>query len=105
MATLVEPYQKEGSLPPAGIERDLLMADARLLIVAGSDTTSTLMSHLFCHLCQNPQSMEKIRAEVSPFITEGCEVKNVDLQNLEYLNSCINETLRLNPVSASARDS
>ena len=73
----------------------MLQADARLIIVAGSDTTAATLTYLFYHLAKNPDQVEKLRAELRP-LTRG-NWSNADIANAKHLNGCIWETLRLNP--------
>lgn len=73
-----------------------LHADSRLIIVAGSDTTATTLTHLFYHLAKNEQAMQKLRKEIHAFPGEG-QAGALKLQDAQYLNGCIYEALRLNP--------
>ena len=79
-------------------ERHLLMGDARLLIVAGSDTTATTLVYCFYHLAKDPSLVDKLRSEL-----EAHSIRNDDsfevqpLQYLPFLNALINETLRMHP--------
>lgn len=72
-----------------------LQADARLIIVAGSDTTAASLTFLFYHLAQEPAQVEKIREELRP-VTTG-EWSDKDIKNCPHLNGAINEALRLHP--------
>jgi hypothetical protein len=72
-----------------------LQADARLIIVAGSDTTAASLTFLFYHLAQEPAQVEKIRDELRP-VTTG-EWSDKDIKNCAHLNGAINEALRLHP--------
>jgi tryprostatin B 6-hydroxylase len=72
-----------------------LIGDARLIIVAGSDTSAATFTYLFYHLAKDPAQLKKLRAELKP-LTEG-EWSDKDIQNAEHLNGAINETLRLHP--------
>lgn len=77
-------------------ERDtMLQADARLIIVAGSDTTAATFTYMFYHLAQNPECVKKLREELDP-LTQG-EWQEKDIRGAQYLNGCINEALRLHP--------
>lgn len=72
-----------------------LIADTRLIIVAGSDTTAATLTYLFYHLAQHPGIVQQIRNELQP-LCQGYwtdkEIKHVD-----WLNGAINEALRLHP--------
>ncbi|SMR57319.1 unnamed protein product [Zymoseptoria tritici ST99CH_1E4] len=77
-------------------EKDtMLQADARLIIVAGSDTTAATFTYLFFHLAQNPEIVEKLREELDPLTTGDWQDK--DIRNAPILNGCINEALRMHP--------
>ena len=76
----------------------LLTGDARLLIVAGSDTTATTLTYLFYHLAKDPSVVRKLRDELEKHGIRTDENFTVlNLTNLEYLNGVISETLRLYP--------
>lgn len=73
----------------------MLQGDARLIIVAGSDTTSATLTYLFYHLAQDPTQVKRLRDELRP-LTIG-DWSDKDIQHAEHLNGAINETLRLHP--------
>jgi cytochrome P450 family 628 len=76
----------------------LLIGDARLLIVAGSDTTATTLAYLFYHLAHEPSLVEGVRKELIENNVVNDETFDVQaLQHLPYLNAVITETLRLHP--------
>ncbi|KAL2065841.1 hypothetical protein VTL71DRAFT_3511 [Oculimacula yallundae] len=74
-----------------------LVGDARLIIVAGSDTTAASLTYLFYHLASDSSLVEKLRKELQPLVKPDGTFDNKELQNAEYLNGVINETLRLHP--------
>ncbi|KAF4626682.1 hypothetical protein G7Y89_g11474 [Cudoniella acicularis] len=77
------------------------IGDCGLVIVAGSDTISTTLTHMFYHLARSPRIFAKLRAELDSFYKPGSETEFKDLQEATYLNGVINETLRLHPPTPS----
>jgi cytochrome P450 len=75
----------------------MLEGDAQLIVVAGSDTIAATLTHYMYMLLCNPQHIEKVRTEVSPYLNADGAIQNQDLQYLEHLNVIISETLRLYP--------
>lgn len=94
MSVLLEPYAKA---KPTGLDLSYLQGDSRLIIVAGSDTTAATLTHVFYHLAANPSRVETLRKELAPHASADGYAAARDLQDLPYLNGCINEALRLNP--------
>ena len=77
-------------------EKDpMLQADARLIIVAGSDTTASTFTFLFYYLAKHPEQVMKLREELEPLTTGDWSDK--DINQAQHLNGCINEALRLHP--------
>ncbi|TQE10726.1 hypothetical protein C1H46_003629 [Malus baccata] len=69
-----------------------------VLLVAGTDTTSTALQWAMALLLNHPDAMEKLRAEIDTKIGPDHRVlKEQDLPNLSYLQNVINETHRLYP--------
>ncbi|KAJ3538505.1 hypothetical protein NM688_g6512 [Phlebia brevispora] len=88
----------EDGIEPTKPSLPIVMSDGLLAIIAGSDTTSTALSHLWYFLIRNPNVYKRLRQEVDAVFPPGDDPldfkKHVDM---EYLNACINETLRLLP--------
>ncbi|KAK4789341.1 hypothetical protein SAY86_020660 [Trapa natans] len=69
-----------------------LLAD---LVVAGVDTTSTVIEWAMAELLRHPEKMAKARAEMEGVLGRGSEVRESDIQRLPYLQAVVKETLRL----------
>ena len=89
-----------------GIPFDIVANDADLVVVAGSDTSKTVLSSLFYFLLCNKEKFDKLREEVDRFYPPGESLSSKHFQAMSYLDACINETLRLAPPvpSGSQRD-
>lgn len=80
-----------------GMTDDELNSQAGLLIIAGSDTTATLLSGATYYLLTNKVALEKVCDEVrSTFQSEG-NITFTSVTRLPYLNAVIEESLRLYP--------
>lgn len=73
----------------------MFQADVRLIIVAGSDTTSATLTYLFYELAKRPEEVKKLREELRP-LTNG-EWSDKDIKNAPRLMGAINEALRMHP--------
>lgn len=74
-----------------------LIGDAGIAIVAGSDTTTITLTHIFYYLIHLPKVFSRLGEELDGFYQPGCEPEFKELQEAAYLNGVINEALRLHP--------
>jgi cytochrome P450 len=74
-----------------------LNADSRLLVVAGSDTTSATLTWLFYELCKNPTALAKLQGLVDKIAPSKSFLDAEDLTNCSYLDGVIHEAMRLHP--------
>ncbi|KAK8943007.1 Premnaspirodiene oxygenase [Platanthera zijinensis] len=91
--------QREGSFP-FPISNDNIKAIIEDILMAGSETSSTLMDWAMSELIRNPEIMKKAQREVREVIgsTPGRMVEEeVTSGRLTYLQMVIKETLRLHP--------
>ncbi|GAP88827.1 putative cytochrome P450 [Rosellinia necatrix] len=78
----------------------LLVGDARLIIIAGSDTSASALIHSFYELGRDANVVRKIREELEQHGIRNDDTFSItQLQYLEYLNAFINETLRMHPTN------
>ncbi|KAI9462028.1 high nitrogen upregulated cytochrome P450 monooxygenase 2 [Russula earlei] len=76
--------------------------DGLLAIIAGSDTTSSSLTGTIYYLLLNPTAYDRLQKEVDSAFPNGEEPLDVvKLSQMEWLNGCINETLRLLPAVPS----
>lgn len=79
-----------------------LRAESSLLIVAGSDTTSTALSGIFFYLTGDPQRLAKLTDEIRTTFDSADEiVHGPKLLGCRYLAACIDEGIRLAPPGPS----
>lgn len=71
--------------------------NASLLIIAGSETTATLLSGATYLLTTNPEALRRLTEEVrSTFKTEE-EIDFTSVSSLQYMLACLDEALRMYP--------
>jgi cytochrome P450 len=70
-------------------------ANASIFMVAGTETTATLLSGLTFHLLKNPDKMQKVQNEVRGLSEEDLTLDM--LPRLPYMNACFEEALRVYP--------
>ncbi|KAH8744216.1 trichothecene C-15 hydroxylase [Diaporthe sp. PMI_573] len=74
-----------------------LVANAEVLVVAGSETTASLLSGAIYYLTMNPQYLTKLADEVRSEYKDEADIDLLNTQNLTYLNAVVNEALRIYP--------
>jgi cytochrome P450 len=83
-----------------GLTQQDLYAEAVIMIVAGSDTTSTTLAALFFYLCRNHAAYKKLVEEIrTTFPSLDAIRPGPELNWCIYLVACINEALRIAPAS------
>jgi len=88
----------ENERPPQG----QIAQNGQLAIIAGSDTTSSVLTAALYYLLLNPEAYESLQAEVDGAFPSGEEPMDVTkLGQMEWLNGSINEALRLQPAVPS----
>jgi len=94
MQPLIEHYDRLSTDTKRAI-LPLLQGDSRMLIVAGSDTTSTTLVHMFYRFCKESGLVDRVREEVEPLVSDPNLISYSDIRQAQLLHACINETLRL----------
>ena len=78
--------------------RSELCSESSLLIIAGSDTTSTCLAGTFFYLLHNPNALSQVQDEIDKTFHSLEEIRSGPLlSGCRYLWACITESLRLSP--------
>ena len=67
------------------------------VLLAGRDTTASLLSNMWFVIARRPDIFAKLKREVDDAL-HGAAPTYEQLRNLKYLKYCLNESLRLHPV-------
>jgi len=67
------------------------------VLLAGRDTTASLLSNMWFMVARRPEIFEKLRREVQETLN-GKLPTYEQLRNMKYMKYCMNESLRLHPV-------
>lgn len=81
----------------AGLTRAQMDSNAGLFMIAGTETTATLLDGLTYLLLTNPESMKKLVSEIRGSFASSDEISIDAIAGLPYLNACIKEALRRYP--------
>lgn len=79
------------------MSREEIEANAEILVMAGSETTATLLSGATYYLCMNPQQLKKVTAEVRDAFESDQDITAPRLSKLENLLAVLLESSRLYP--------
>lgn len=92
--------------PTAYFNKNILYADAGIILVGATDTIAVVLSYAFYHLAKHQEYQDALYEEVAPVYgkTNPEEFADADLQGLGgLLEGILNETMRLdNPVCNNA---
>ncbi|TGO58364.1 hypothetical protein BOTNAR_0182g00020 [Botryotinia narcissicola] len=80
-----------------GMTRAEIMKTTVTLIIAGSETTATLLGGVIFYLLKNPSCMATLVQEIRSTFEESADMTFVKLANLRYLNACLQEAFRIYP--------
>jgi cytochrome P450 len=80
---------------PDQLSRDHMYANASIFMLAGTETTATLLSGLTFHLLRNPVKLQRVVEQVRALAET--ELTLEVLPRLPYLNACFEEGLRMYP--------
>lgn len=79
------------------MDTEKLRQTANVLIVAGSETTATLLSGVTYLLCMFPETLAKLTHEVRTSFQKEEEIDFVSVSQLPYMMACLDEALRIYP--------
>ncbi|XP_046963903.1 cytochrome P450 6B2-like [Vanessa cardui] len=86
------------SIEKIEVNKDLLVAQCTLFFSAGFETTSTTTNFLLYELAKNKHAQDKVIEEVDAYFNKHGVIKYECVNEMPYVEACIEETLRLYPV-------
>ncbi len=86
-----------------GLTTPELWGEANVLMIAGSDTTSTGLTSTIFYLVRNPHAVTRVQREIRAQFSSVEEiVSGAKLNELTYLKACTDEAMRLAPAVPGA---
>lgn len=80
------------------LTEDEVVSNIILFMMAGHETTSSLLTFMTYSLAINPQVQKKLRSEICEAVArDSGELKYETLMTLPYLDAVVNESLRMYP--------
>lgn len=76
---------------------DELEANSSILIIAGSETTATVLAGVTYLLLKNRDKMKKLVEEVRTMFASEEEIDLTSVNRLTYMLACLDEALRMYP--------
>uniref|UniRef100_A0A0C9Q432 CYP6J1 protein n=1 Tax=Fopius arisanus TaxID=64838 RepID=A0A0C9Q432_9HYME len=77
---------------------ELVAAQLTVFFVGGSETSATTISNCLYEMAMNPVIQKKLRAEIREYLEKSNgEITYEGLNQMKYLDKCLNETLRKYP--------
>lgn len=87
--------EKAGADTKTGMSVDEMVSNASNLILAGSETTATLLSGVIYYLCQDADAMSKITKEIRSAYTSDAEIDLFSTGELKYTLAVLEESMRI----------
>ncbi|TKA45892.1 hypothetical protein B0A54_03577 [Friedmanniomyces endolithicus] len=92
---LLQQKDEEGEL-----SRAALYENAITLVVAGSETTATLLAGATHLLCRNSEVLNTVRSEVRSAFKTDSDITSKSVNNLTYMLTVLTESMRMFPPTA-----
>jgi averantin hydroxylase len=92
-------HNKEGK--GTGMTRDEMVSNASLLVLAGSETTATLLSGVTYLLLSHSDVMAKLVTEIRTTFKSDSDIDLVTVGKLDYMLAVLNEAMRIYPPVAT----
>ncbi|KAJ5193245.1 hypothetical protein N7449_009387 [Penicillium cf. viridicatum] len=89
--------------PSKEITDQELEANSNVLVIAGSETTATLLSGVTYWLLQTPHAMEGITREIRCAMKTEHDITISSTASLPYMLACLKEALRMYPPAPSGQ--
>ena len=86
-------YNEKGK----GLTRNEIKSNASVFIVAGSDTSATVLTGTFFYLLKNPETLRKVTHEVRTAFGDEVNISAQSAGNLAYMEAVLQETHRIYP--------
>jgi cytochrome P450 len=74
-----------------------LLANAGTIVIAGSETSSTLLSGMIFNLLKTPHALEKLQDEIRHGFKSTSDMTFSAEAKLPYMHACIEEAFRIYP--------
>ncbi|KUL92040.1 hypothetical protein ZTR_01033 [Talaromyces verruculosus] len=95
-------HAKDPAIGRVGYTPETLEAEAIMLTVAGSDTTSVIMVGSFFYLVRTPRVYRKLVNEIRSTFTSLGDIRGgPKLMSCQYLRACVDEATRIMPAGPS----
>ncbi len=92
MSCILRNQGKEGELT-----KEELLPNASTIIIAGSETTATLLSGSTYYLLKNPKVLQKVVEEIRQAFKSDEDIDLASCARLNYMLAVLNESLRIYP--------
>jgi cytochrome P450 family 3 subfamily A len=92
LSLLVSSNQERG-----GLTDSELMSDVFIFLMAGHETSATTLQWMTYELAINPTVQERAYEEIISVIGTDGDITYDDYEKLQFVQSCVNETLRMHP--------
>lgn len=86
-----------GHFVKKGFSQEQCESEAFLQVIAGSDSTTTVLRSVVWLLLGSPNAYAKLRVELDEVPVDGSVISYSQTQRLQYLQACVWEGLRLYP--------
>ena len=85
--------------PDSGIDDDQVAGNVMTMLLAGEDTTANTLAWAIWLLHRHPAALARAMAEARGVMAAGGPVTLEHLSQLDYIEACMHETMRLKPVA------
>jgi len=97
MNDMIEKCETDEEYKKIGITATTAMCQAMIFLLAGFETTAATLSTLSHLLSLHPEVQDRLIEEVDAFYAKHGKMNHEHLNELGYLQACMNETLRIYP--------